>query len=144
MNDPVQTVCPNCLALNRVPDDKPKDKANCGKCHAPLFPDEPTNLTAQSFKRTIAKSEFPVLVDFWADWCDPCKQMAPEFAKAAKMISDKVRFAKLDTESAPQIMPVYNIRGIPALILFKEGVELARLTGVRHHEELVDWLKEYV
>ncbi len=101
MSDSIQIVCPSCAAINRVPSDKPREKANCGKCHVPLFPGEPVDLSAQTFRRTIAKTDFPVLVDFWADWCGPCKQMAPEFAKAAKLMQNEVRFAKLDTQTAP-------------------------------------------
>ncbi len=144
MSETTQLVCPSCAAINRVPTDKDKSKANCGKCHVPLFPDEPVDLSAATFKRTVAKSQFPVLVDFWADWCGPCKQMAPEFAKAAKLMSNEVRFAKLDTESAPELMQIYGIRGIPALILFKEGQEVARKAGAQHHEDIVDWVKGYL
>ena len=144
MSEPIQIVCPSCAAINRVPTDKDKTKANCGKCHVPLFPDEPVNLSAMTFKRTVAKSQFPVLVDFWADWCGPCKQMAPEFAKAAKMMSTQVRFAKLDTQTAPEVVQMFGIRGIPALILFKEGQEIARKAGAQHHEDIVEWVKGYL
>ncbi len=144
MSDSIQVVCPSCGALNRVPTDKPRNKANCGKCHVPLFPDEPVTLSAASFKRTVAKSQFPVLVDFWADWCGPCRQMAPEFAKAARMMANEVRFAKLDTQTAPEVVQMYGIKGIPALILFKEGQEVARQAGARHHEEIVNWVKSYL
>jgi thioredoxin 2 len=144
MSENLQVVCPSCAAINRVPADKPKNKANCGKCHVPLFPDEPVVLSAQTFKRTVAKSQFPVLVDFWADWCGPCRQMAPEFAKAAKMMSSEVRFAKLDTQTAPEVVQMYGIRGIPALILFKEGQEVARKAGAQHHEDIVNWVKGYL
>lgn len=144
MSESLQVVCPSCGAINRVPGDKPKAKANCGKCHVPLFVEEPVELTAQTFKRTIAKSQFPVLVDFWADWCGPCKQMAPEFAKAAKIMAHGARFAKLDTQTAPEVVQMFGIRGIPALILFKEGQEVARKTGAQHHEDIVDWIKGYL
>lgn len=144
MSEALQVVCPSCLAINRVPTTKPKDKANCGKCHVPLFPDSPVDLSAQTFQRTVAKSEFPVLVDFWADWCGPCKQMAPEFAKAAKMMAADVRFAKLDTQTAPEVVQMFGIRGIPALILFKEGQEVARKAGAQHHEDIVEWVRGYL
>ena len=144
MSETVQVVCPSCGAINRVPADRDKSKANCGKCHVPLFSGEPVNLSAQGFQRTIAKSEFPVLVDFWADWCGPCKQMAPEFAKAAMMMKNEARFAKLDTQTAPEMVQMYGIRGIPALILFKQGQEIARKAGVQHHEDIVDWVKSYL
>ena len=144
MSNSVQVVCPSCAALNRVPTDKNKTQANCGKCHVPLFPAEPVDLSAATFKRTVAKSEFPVLVDFWADWCGPCKQMAPEFAKAAKMMQSDVRFAKLDTQTAPEVVQMYGIRGIPALILFKDGQEVARKAGAQHHDDIIDWVKGYL
>ncbi len=144
MSETIQVVCPSCGAINRVPVDRDKSKANCGKCHVPLFSGETVNLSAQSFQRTIAKSEFPVLVDFWADWCGPCKQMAPEFAKAAMMMKNEVRFAKLDTQTAPEMVQMYGIRGIPALILFKQGQEIARKAGAQHHEDIVDWVRSYL
>lgn len=144
MSETVQVVCPRCGAINRVPLDKPREGANCGKCHVALFPDHPVELSADSFRRTVAKSEVPMVVDFWADWCGPCRQMAPEFAKAAKMLAGKVRFGKLDTQTAPEIVQIYGIRGIPALILFKEGQEVARITGARHHDDIADWVSAYI
>jgi thioredoxin 2 len=144
MSETLQVACPHCGAINRVPSDKPRDGANCGKCHVQLFPDHPIELSAESFRRLVAKSEVPMVVDFWADWCAPCRQMAPEFAKAALMLGGKVRFGKLDTQRAPEIVQMFGIRGIPALILFNRGQEIARITGARHHEDIADWLRQYV
>lgn len=144
MSDTLQVACPTCGAINRVPSDKPREGANCGKCHTPLFPDHPIELSAESFRRLVAKSDVPMVVDFWADWCGPCRQMAPEFAKAAQLLAPQVRFGKLDTQQAPEIVQMFGIRGIPALILFKSGQEVARIAGARHHEDIADWVRQYV
>jgi len=144
MSEPIQTVCPSCGAINRVPADKPREKANCGKCHRPLFPAEPVNLSAASMQRMVNKSQTPMVVDFWADWCGPCRQMAPEFHQAAQMLAPNVIFGKLDTQTAPEISQMYGIRGIPSMIMFKDGQEVGRKTGALHHEEIAQWVRGFV
>jgi thioredoxin 2 len=139
-----EIVCPACSATNRVADDKPAAEAKCGKCHEPLFSGHPTALTDQTFAKHITRNSIPVVVDFWADWCGPCKVMAPEFEKAAKALEPQVRFAKLDTEAARQSAAGLNIRSIPTMILFQGGREIARQSGAMPAGHIVQWLREAV
>ena len=136
----MELACPQCLAVNRVPDARLTDNPKCGKCAAALLPGQPIDLTAANFDSFIQKSSLPVVVDFWADWCGPCKMMAPVFQKLAAEMNTQVRFAKVETEAHPQVSMRLHIRSIPTLILFKQGVEVARIAGAMDALALKRWL----
>jgi len=137
-----EIVCPACAAVNRVPPEKPAAEARCGKCQCPLFDGHPVALTAQNFQRHVRRNSIPVVVDFWADWCGPCKTMAPEFAKAAQALEPQVRFAKLDTEAAQEAAAAHGIRSIPTMILFRDGQEVARQSGAMPAGHIIQWLRD--
>ncbi|MGN6827457.1 MULTISPECIES: thioredoxin TrxC [Roseateles] len=133
-------VCPACAATNRVPEAKLEDQPVCGRCGAELMAARPVDLSDASFAAFVGKTELPVLVDFWADWCGPCKMMAPHFAQAAAQ-QPLIRFAKLDTEANRQTAAAYNIRSIPTLMLFQGGREIARQAGALSAADLQRWLQ---
>jgi thioredoxin 2 len=133
-------VCPGCDAVNRIPPERLPDRPRCGKCRALLFQGRPVELSAASFERHIERSDLPVVVDFWADWCGPCKMMAPAYAQAAAQLEPRVRLAKLDTEAAQTIAARYNIRSIPTLILFRDGREIMRQPGAMSAGDIVSWV----
>jgi thioredoxin 2 len=133
-------VCPHCATLNRVPDDRLHDAPVCGQCGQEVLPPAPVSLTDASFERFIAKSELPVVVDFWAEWCGPCKMMAPQFAQAAKLLQGRAVLAKVDTDANPQISVRSRIRSIPTLALYRGGQEVKRQSGVMPAQELVRWV----
>jgi thioredoxin 2 len=135
--------CPACGTGNRVPDERLDDQPVCGRCGAELMATTPAALTDTSLPPFVAGTELPVLVDFWADWCGPCKMMAPHFAAAAQLLT-RVRFAKVDTEANPRASAAYGIRSIPTLILFKGGREVARQSGAMASGDLMRWVQDKV
>jgi thioredoxin 2 len=141
MSDLKHIVCPHCDAVNRVPADKLAANPTCGKCKQALFDGHPAELTEANFMRHISNSDVPVLVDFWAPWCGPCKMMAPAYAQAAKVLEPQVHVVKLDTEQAQNLAAQFNIRSIPTLALFKGGREVARQAGAMDANSIVAWAR---
>jgi thioredoxin 2 len=129
MSGALHLVCGACGGVNRVPPDRMAEAPKCGKCHQPLVDGAPAELTGASFDRYIARNDLPVVVDFWADWCGPCKMMAPVFAQVAREQRMRFRFAKLDTDAHSEIAARYAIRSIPSLLVFRAGAEVDRVAG---------------
>ena len=127
----VKLTCLECGVVNRVPEDKLGAGPKCGTCGTKLNDGKVRELDLKTLLKAAKNDDIPLLVDLWAPWCGPCRMMAPEFAKAAQAVSPEVRLAKIDTQSNPDATVRFNIRGIPALILFKNGREASRLAGAR-------------
>jgi thioredoxin 2 len=136
----MQLVCPSCAAKNRVPDERLREDPMCGKCGRPLTPAAPIALDDASFARYVEGTELPIVVDYWAEWCGPCKMMAPQFAAAAAQLPE-VRFVKVDTEASPQASMRQRIRSIPTMVLFKGGAEVARRSGAMSAADIVAWVR---
>lgn len=141
MSDALHIVCPHCQAVNRLPSGRLGERPNCGQCHKPLFTAHPVELTQASFDRHVQRSDLPVLVDFWAPWCGPCRMMAPQFEQAARMLEPQVRLAKVNTEVEQALAARHGIRSIPTLALFRGGRELARQAGAMGTQDLVRWVR---
>lgn len=142
--DPLQLPCPHCGALNRVPAARLGEHPACGRCKAALFEGKPLVLTSADFDRHATQSDLPLLVDFWAPWCGPCRTMAPQFAQAAGLLEPRVRLAKVDTDAEPALAQRYAIRSIPTLALIQRGRELGRMSGALPAAELVRWTRQFV
>lgn len=140
MTTSLHIVCPHCDTTNRVPEERLAQAPVCGNCKKALFDGHPAELTSANFDAHVNRSDLPVVVDFWADWCGPCKMMAPQFVRAAQQMEPRLRFAKLDTEAAQDIAARYNIRSIPSLLVFHHGKEIARQAGAVDAGALVKWL----
>lgn len=140
----LQIACPKCITANRIPLDRLNDGPICGKCRQSLFTGKPSELNAGTFQRFINQTDIPVIVDFWAPWCGPCKAMAPTFSKIAEELEPSVRLAKLDTQAHERPAQQYNIRSIPTLICFQNGREVGRVSGALPESQLRLWIKKFI
>jgi thioredoxin 2 len=136
----MELACPRCLAINRIACYMPGDEPKCEACGAPLLPGEAVALTADSFDRFIQNASLPVLVEFWTDGCGPCEMMAPILDSIPAEMKGRVRFARLDAAAHPQVPMRHHLRGVPSLMLFRDGAEVARTTGAMEAHALRRWL----
>lgn len=142
--DAVMVACPRCNALNRVPQARLADAPKCGKCGDALFAARPVALDAAGLHAHVERAQLPVLVDFWAPWCGPCRMMAQQFEAAAAQLEPRVRLAKIDTEAQPALGSRFDIRSIPTLVLFRQGHELARQSGALGTADIARWTRQFL
>lgn len=138
----LHVVCPHCDAVNRLPEVRLEAHGRCGSCRQPLFTARPLKLTAANFQTHIGRSDLPVVVDFWAPWCGPCRTMTPIFEEAASRLEPRVRLAKVDTEQEQGLAARYQIRSIPTLAIFRGGREIARQSGALDLPRLIQWVEQ--
>ena len=144
MTEALHIVCPHCHTTNRVQAAQLHSNPDCGSCHRLLFTGEPLALDAATFAKHTGRSHIPVLVDFWAPWCGPCKMMAPQFQQAARQLEPRIRLAKVNTEAEPHLAAQFGIRSIPTLALFQGGREIARQAGAMGSQDIVRWASAQV
>jgi len=144
MNEKLHIACPHCRSINRVPGDRLNERPNCGQCHASLFTGHPIALTATDFDLHASRADLPLVVDFWASWCGPCRMMAPAYEQAAKLLEPQVRLAKVNTEEEQALAARFGIAGIPTLIVFRKGREVARQPGAMGAQDIVRWVRAHV
>ncbi len=142
MGEATHIVCPHCDTVNRLPSQRLNKNGKCGRCKAPLFISKPIELKGSNFNQHISRCDLPVVVDFWAPWCGPCKMMAPIFEKAAQLFEPQIRLAKVNTEVEQGLAATWNIRSIPTIVLFKGGHEVNRVAGAMDLNNLTGWIKQ--
>ena len=143
MSDPIHIVCPHCDAVNRIGQERLPDQPVCGKCTRELFMAKPVDVTSARFAKHVERNDIPVLVDFWAAWCGPCKMMGPAYHQAAARLEPRIRLLKVDTENAQDVAARFNIRSIPTLALFVGGREVARQSGAMDAGSIVNWAQAH-
>jgi len=144
MGATLKLICHDCGTANRIPAARVADGPKCGTCGAKLVEGKPREIDFGTLQASVKTDDLPLLVDFWAAWCGPCRMMAPQFAQAAQALTPQVRLAKVDTQSNPDATVRYDIRGIPLLILFDKGREVARLTGARPASDIEAFVRSHV
>ncbi|WP_139558605.1 thioredoxin TrxC [Methylotetracoccus oryzae] len=140
MTGSLRLVCPHCSSVNRLPADRLNDGGRCGRCKRPLFVGEPVELNTANFHTHLTGGDLPLVIDFWAPWCAPCRVMAPAFAQAARSLEPHYRLARLDTEAYPRLAEPFHIRSIPTLLLLQGGREVRRQSGVVDVGSIIRWV----
>jgi thioredoxin 2 len=144
MSDMMRILCPRCHTINRVPAARLADGPNCGQCHKPLFTGHPIALTAADFDLHVTRNDIPLVVDFWAPWCGPCRMMAPAFEQAAKALEPLARLGKVNTEDEPTLAARFGIASIPTMIIFRNGREVVRQPGALGLQDIVRWVRSHL
>ncbi|PHR56708.1 MAG: thiol reductase thioredoxin [Arcobacter sp.] len=144
MSEFTHIVCPHCNGTNRLPSTKINEDAKCGRCKKLIFDTKPIELTTENISQHLEKNDIPVMIDFWAPWCGPCKIMGPNFEQTSRDFKTKVRFAKVNTEDQQSLGGHFNIRSIPTLVLFKKGKEIDRVSGALDANALASWINSKI
>ena len=144
MSEFTHIVCPHCNGTNRIPTGKIPEEAKCGRCKQSILDTKPIELNTDNLEQHLQKNDIPVLIDFWAPWCGPCKIMGPNFEQASRSFKGRVRFAKINTEDQQSLGGHYNIRSIPTLVLFKGGKEVDRVSGALDANQLIAWINSKI